>query len=103
LIVLGHARCGGVAAALAERPKDAIFLQNWVALLDAAKAKAGEATQSAVEYASIRVSLDRLMTFPFVAEAVAAGQLQLSGALFSIFDGRLDVLDRQSGDFRAVS
>lgn len=103
LIVLGHARCGGVAAALAERPKDAVFLQNWVALLDAAKAKAGEATQSAVEYASIRVSLDRLMTFPFVAEAVAAGQLQLSGALFSIFDGRLDVLDRQSGEFRAVS
>jgi carbonic anhydrase len=43
------------------------------------------------------------MTFPFVAEAVAAGSLKLSGALFSIFDGRLDILDRERGEFRAVS
>jgi carbonic anhydrase len=102
MIVLGHARCGGVAAALAERSQDGLFVNNWVALLDDAKARAGSDAQAAVEYASIRVSLDRLMTFPFVAEAVGAGELKLSGALFNIFDGRLDVLDRESGTFIAV-
>lgn len=102
MMVLGHARCGGVAAALAEKPQEGLFVQNWVALLDDAKARAGSASQTAVEYASVRVSLERLMTFPFVAEAVTAGTLQLSGALFSIFEGRLEVLDRESGAFSAV-
>jgi carbonic anhydrase len=106
MMVLGHARCGGVAAALDGRPvSDAMFLGNWVSLLDAAKARIGSAEdiQAAVEYASVRVSLERLATFPFVAEAVAAGALELSGALFSIFDGQLEVLDRESGAFRAVT
>jgi len=105
MIVLGHAHCGGVAAALDGRlARDATFLGNWVSLLDAAKARAGtgEDVQAAVEYASVRVSLERLATFPFVVEAVVAGRLELSGALFSIFDGRLEILDRESGEFRAV-
>jgi carbonic anhydrase len=105
MMVLGHARCGGVAAALnGEVARDSTFLSNWISLLDAAKARAGSAgdVQAAVEYASVRVSLERLATFPFVAEAVAAGALELSGALFSIFDGKLEVLDRKSGAFNAV-
>lgn len=105
MMVLGHARCGGVAAALDGRPvSGATFLGNWVSLLDAAKERIGSAedVQPALEYASVRVSLERLATFPFVAEAVAAGALELSGALFSIFDGRLEILDGESGAFRAV-
>lgn len=105
MMVLGHARCGGVAAALDGRvAAGATFLGNWVSLLDAAKERAGSTAdaQAAVEYASVRVSLERLATFPFVAEAVAAGVLELSGALFSVFDGRLEILDRESGAFRAV-
>ena len=106
MMVLGHARCGGVAAALdGQTTQDATFLGNWVSLLDAAKARVGGAAdvQTAIEYASVRVSLERLATFPFVAEAVASGALELSGALFSIFDGRLEILDRQSGEFEAVA
>jgi carbonic anhydrase len=105
MMVLGHARCGGVAAALDGRSaQGATFLGNWVSLLDAAKARAGGArdVQTAVEHESVRVSLERLATFPFVAEAVASGALELSGALFSIFDGRLEVLDRSSDVFKAV-
>jgi carbonic anhydrase len=105
MMVLGHARCSGVAAALDGRStQGATFLGNWVSLLDAAKARAGAATdvQAAVEYASVLISLERLATFPFVAEAVASGALELSGALFSIFDGRLELLDRSSGAFNVV-
>jgi carbonic anhydrase len=105
IIVLGHARCGGVAAALSETPRDAVFLQNWVSLLDVAKTRVrgrGD-VPSALEHESVRVSLERLETFPFVAAAVKAGTLQLSGALFSIFDGRLEILNRDSGEFRPVS
>jgi carbonic anhydrase len=104
MMVLGHARCGGVAASLGEPTRDAVFIQNWVSLLDVAKIRVGGRgdAQSAVEYESIRVSLERLATFPFVAEAVKSKTLQLSGALFSIFDGKLEILDEKSGEFSAV-
>ena len=106
IMVLGHAKCGGVAAALApQQSDDAVFLGNWISLLNTATARAeGKADlQAAVEYESVRVSLERLATFPFVEAAVRSGALSLSGALFSIFDGKLDVLDHAGGQFKTVS
>jgi carbonic anhydrase len=106
IMVLGHAAAFGVAASLSdELVEDSVFLENWISLLGAAKSRAvGKADlQTAVEHESVRVSLERLMTFPFVAAAVKAGTLGLSGAVFSIFDGRLDVLDSVSGDFKVFA
>ena len=103
IMVLGHAKCGGVAAALSgPMGEDSVFLENWISLLGVAKLRAGGKAdlQTAVEHESVRVSLERLMTFPFVDAAVKASTLSLSGAVFSIFDGRLDVLDGVSGDFK---
>jgi carbonic anhydrase len=37
----------------------------------------------------VRISLANLMTFPWVAERVAAGQLTLNGAHFGVATGRL--------------
>ena len=48
------------------------------------------------------VSLTNLMTFPFVAEAVAAGRLQLHGVWKDIRDGGLEVYDADTGDVRAA-
>lgn len=103
IMVLGHAKCGGVAAALGDKVvDDSVFLGNWISLLETAKARAGATgdVQAAVEQESVRVSLERLTGFPFVDAAVKAGTLSLSGAVFSILDGRLDVLDSIGGDFR---
>jgi carbonic anhydrase len=100
ILVLGHARCGGVAAAIGpEPPADSPFLKQWISLLNDAKLRAGDHDADALEHASIKVSLERLMTFPFVAEAVHAKRLSLVGARFSIFDGRLEMLDPTTGEF----
>jgi len=100
IMVLGHARCGGVRAAMdASATADAAFLSQWISLLDDAKLRVGGDDADALEHASIKVSLERLMTFPFVAEAVRAGRLTLAGARFSIFDGRLEILDQKTGEF----
>ncbi len=101
LLVLGHERCGGVAAAVQPPPGDTAFIERWIHLLDAAKEKAGGSTD-AIELESIKVSLARLMTFPFVADAVANGTLSLAGARFSIFKGRLEILNPASGEFAAA-
>jgi carbonic anhydrase len=102
ILVLGHARCGGVRAAIdGVSGDDGVFLKNWVGLLDTAKARVGADDADALEHEAIKVSLERLSTFPFVAAAVQSGKLKLAGARFSIFDGRLEILD-SDGSFKSV-
>ncbi len=108
ILVLGHAQCGGVAAALQERTRDPhSFLDAWISLLDRAKSRVLE-SQSAdpcsdLEHESIRVTLENLATFPFVKEAIEARGLQLAGARYGVADGGLEVLDQESGVFKAVA
>ena len=105
ILVLGHAQCGGVAAALSAPETPTTFLHHWVALLEPAKeriAHVHDDRQSALEHESVKTTLQNLMTFPFVAERVAAGKLRLIGARYGIADGGLELLDAESGEFSAV-
>lgn len=106
ILVLGHAQCGGVAAALDNHPRDPhSFLDAWISMLDPAKARIegqpGDPA-SALEHESIRVTLENLQTFPFVAEAMASRGLRLIGARYGVADGGLELLDPQTGQFNAV-
>jgi carbonic anhydrase len=48
--------------------------------------------ERAAEEAVVRVSIDNLRTFPWIAEREAAGELVLSGLHFGIADGVLSAL-----------
>ena len=103
ILVLGHAHCSGVSAALssAELPSGS-FLAEWIKLLDPALARCVDELddrQRVVERESIRLSLERLAGFPFVAEAVQSRKLVLCGARFRIGDGKLEILDPETGEF----
>ena len=102
IVVLGHENCGGVAAAMSDEASNlpTPFLSQWVSLLAPAIHKCGSTDPIAVEQESIRLSLGRLMTFPFIAERVAAGKLKLYGAHFQISDGTLAILDEACDCFR---
>jgi carbonic anhydrase len=106
ILVLGHAQCGGVAAALQDRPRDPhSFLDAWIGLLDRAKGRLGEHdhdAQSALEHESIRVTLENLATFPFVQEAIAARGLKLIGMRYGVADGGLELLNAETGAFEPV-
>lgn len=106
ILVMGHAQCGGVAAALADRPRDPnSFLDSWISLLDTAKSRIEPHAEDAVtqlEYESIRVTLENLRTFPFVAEAIAERGLKLIGARYGVADGGLELLDAATGEFKSV-
>jgi len=109
ILVLGHAQCGGVAAALDGKLAAGIpFLSAWIDLLAPALKQSAHVQDhakrhEAMERDCIRLSLDNLMTFPFIAERVKAGTLSLHGARFGIADGKLEVLDRGSGTFASVA
>ena len=105
VLVLGHAQCGGVAAALDSRPRDPhSFLDAWISLLDPAIARLGahECTPSALEHESIRVTLENLATFPFVRQAIEERGLKLAGARYGVADGGLELLDPATGAFIPV-
>jgi carbonic anhydrase len=106
VLVLGHAQCGGVAAALEARPRDPnSFLDAWIGLLDPAKARladCGAHGASALEYESIRVTLENLATFPFVKAAMETRGLKLAGARYGVADGGLELLDPATGAFNPV-
>ena len=111
IVVMGHSGCGGIRAYIESRgappgePGAPGFIGKWVSIVRGSEAYLpadvpgdGPGLQQAFEYASIRHSLDNLLTFPFVRQAVEAGRLTLHGIHFSIADGRLSLLDPASGD-----
>jgi carbonic anhydrase len=114
IVVLGHARCGGIRAFADESaplsPGD--FIGRWMNLIAPAAerlgakqgdcgAKQGDfATFLArLELAAIENSLDNLMTFPCVRILVERGKLHLHGAYFGIGTGILMVRDPRTGAF----
>ncbi len=113
VVVMGHERCGGIAAALTgcfhdARPGEGGFVARWMGQIAGPAAKiaaergTGEDAARVLEEVGIRQSLANLRTFPFVAERETAGELQVVGCHFSISEGRLYMLDEAVDIFRPV-
>ena len=106
ILVLGHARCGGVTAALDRSiAADSEFIRPWISLLDPALARidANGDTQTALERESILVSMERLEAFPFVARAISDRSLEVAGARFGIATGQLELYDKKTKTFQIVT
>ncbi|MEP7210654.1 MAG: carbonic anhydrase [Alphaproteobacteria bacterium] len=112
IVVMGHGGCGGVVASLsaaADRPVGR-FIADWVEILAPARdAVLADETiprsdwQEAIEHGAVAQTLTNLMTFPFIREAVEAGQLKLDGAWFSIGRGELHWREPVTGKFEVVA
>ncbi len=115
VVVVGHGYCGGCKAALTKEMRgmergEGGFVADWISLLDGAQAaveavhgNSGDVAERAMEMAAVKVSLHNLRSFPCVRQKEAEGSLALHGAVFSISDGLLHVLDETSGKFAALS
>jgi carbonic anhydrase len=112
IVVLGHARCGGIKAYAEQAdplsPGD--FIGRWMALIEPAARevgppKTGESTDAflqRLEQASIKHTIKNLMTFPCVNILAERGRLSLHGAYFGVATGKLSVLDGATGQFRPL-
>jgi carbonic anhydrase len=114
VIVMGHARCGGIRALLGDiRFENGVgkFITPWMSIVEearrqvAAKHVSGdvETRATACEQAAVRVSLGNLMSFPFVHKAVAAGRLQLHGWYFDLDRGELHGYQPGTGSFELLT
>ena len=112
IVVLGHAGCGGVRffADGREPLSQGNFISQWMSQIAPAAEALGpharydaEAYRKRLEFASVELSLQNLMTFPWVESKVKQGKLELHGAYFGIAAGRLLVRDPNSGRFEPVA
>lgn len=108
IVVMGHAQCGGMAALLNGQIQSKFeFLGNWIEIGRPAKEAVEialsnapqEIKQRALEQAVILISLNNLMTFPWIREGVAAGKITLHGWYFDLEKGKMLSLDFTSGLF----
>lgn len=109
IVVLGHALCGGVRAMVEGVPPEARdFVGPWLELARPAKLAASELVTPELaapegplsadgadalapyEIGVVRLSVGNLMTFPWIADAVAEGRLAVAGFRFDIRTGVLD-------------
>ncbi len=113
VIVMGHSSCGGVAGCYAmcsgkapEMEERSSFVGRWMDILRPGFERLPEgddATRvSALEKEAVLVSLENLMTFPFVAEAVEDGKLSLHGLWNHIGDGGLEAYNPDQNAFLPV-
>jgi carbonic anhydrase len=108
IVVLGHARCGGIQA-FADNAAPGDFIGRWISLVAPAAMKIRSREEAPgsyltrLEQVSLVTSLDNLMTFPFVRSAHERGRLALHGAYFNVATGELSALDRATGRFAPVT
>ncbi len=111
LIVMGHSLCGGVRAFVDHRgrPNPGDFIDNWMSLIaPAAYAVDAGAKLSRTDYlarlekASVVVTLDNLMTFPWIRSRVDDKSLRLLGAYFDVGTGTLEAYDPGTKAFAKV-
>ncbi|NTT87023.1 carbonic anhydrase [Tabrizicola fusiformis] len=113
IVVLGHSNCGGVkgchdmcrghAPQLEEKTS---FVGRWMDILKPGFERVAhlpdDAILQALEKEAVLVSLENLMSFPFLAEAVAGDRLTLHGLWNNTGEGTLEHYDPQRGGFVPV-
>ncbi len=114
VIVLGHSNCGGVkgceemcsgqAPALEEKTS---FVGRWMDILrpgyERVKGIEDQTERTkALEKQAILVSLENLMTFPFVRSAVENGTLTLHGLWHDIGEGGVEQYNAERAEFQPI-
>jgi carbonic anhydrase len=95
IVVMGHAGCGGVNAMIHGTPDSCRdFVLPWVeqgtpTVKRVCESYPADQVERVAEEAIVKLSLENLRSFPWIAEREAAGELKLVGLHFGIADGVL--------------
>ena len=112
IIVLGHAQCGGIRSLMENgmsESTESSFVSGWMKVATNARnrvlsrmhGETKENLQRACEQEAVLVSLDNLLSFPWILERVAQRKLTLHGWYFDMEQGELLNYDTDSKQFKA--
>jgi len=115
IIVMGHSNCGGVNNGYflckdSTYSKKTIFINKWLNILNPAYEKVLAKYQNIsddegikkLEKESILVSINNLINFPFVKEALDTNYLVLHGLWHDIGTGNIESLDPSTLEFNKI-
>ena len=112
LVVLGHSSCGACAHLYHEKTEEEEkieldHVEQWLTLMYPAKHEAILESLNTdeknifeiTEKNNIRLSLQRLMTYPYIVKALEKGELELHGWWYNIKKGELEIYDYKTKEF----
>ena len=113
VIVMGHAKCGGIRALMENTPpkcEEEEPIAKWLGIAADARQqvlkklpdKPAEIQARACEQASILKSLENLMSYPWISRRVNEGKLALHGWYFDMENGTLMQYDSDAGEFCVI-
>lgn len=103
IIVCGHSHCGAIRALYTELPAEARHMAKWLELARDAvlPVMLSEEALRRTEQRSVALQLERLMDYPMVRRRVEAGELYLRGWHYLIEEGKVLVLNVETGQFES--
>ncbi len=115
IVVIGHSKCGGVAAChdmcsgeAPELMEEDSIIGRWVDLLNPAYERVAkldltrEEKITQLEHEGVINSLNNLATFPCVQEALEKGELAIHGAWINIETGFIEVYNAETKAFALI-
>ena len=112
IIIMGHSKCGGISSGYylcknQNTKRDTIFIDKWLNILKPAFKKvlsknkeiSDEQGIQDLEKESIVTSINNLIDFPFVREAIIKKNLVLHGVWHNIATGNIESFDPDSLEF----
>ena len=114
VIVMGHSNCGGVQGCLdmcsgkaPQLEEKSSFVGRWMDILRPGYERVRDIKdideqRHALEKQAVLVSLENLMSFPFVVEAIKGGTLSLHGLWHDIGEGGVAQYNAETGVFEEV-
>lgn len=113
VIVMGHARCGGIRALMENKEPgcdEERLIAKWLGIAADARdkvlqelpEKSKEVQARACEQAAILKSLENLMSYPWISRRVNEGKLALHGWYFDMENGTLMQYNSDAGEFQVT-
>jgi len=112
VIVLGHSNCGGIRALMSEGHDchRSEFLDQWLSVAENARTVVREKLKDqpletqlrACEESSILLSMENLLTFPWIRERVESDRIKIHGWYFNMNNGNLYFYDSEDERFQVL-
>ncbi|MAV88183.1 MAG: carbonic anhydrase [Rhodospirillaceae bacterium] len=106
IIVLGHSHCGGIKRLCDRSENDAKreFIDSWVSIAEEALDTnlEGDEKYRYVERRAIEISLNNLLTFPWLKKKFEEDNIELHGCLFDLETGKL-FSRKMDSDWRIIT
>jgi len=115
LIILGHSSCGACSHLYHEKTEDETHIElshvdEWLTLAYPAKHDAmleclnnpEKDREEITEKNNIQLSLQRLMTYPYIVEALEKGKIEIHGWWYNLGTGDLESYDYEDRTFKKV-